>query len=206
MYRFVTKRHLAVVVVAFVGPFGLAGALAARAEPVSSSRPAASVTAVTAASWNRHVSCRATVTTLARVLGTQRSPLGGATFAGGGFKPGIPNRRATTPPCSVGGKPTFVQLDRVKLGSCQRINHDGDWTCTVSDPSAARGTPPSLNHMHVESDVNFRKAGWAQPDPPGGTLLDVQGFVYWDPNHTTAIWHHYSGWELHTFTAWRHAH
>lgn len=209
MARIVAKRHLLVAVVAVVAGVGLfvvAGAFAAPAETsLSSSRPAASVTAVTAASWNRHVSCRATVTSLARVLGTQRSSLGGATFAGGGFKPGIPNRRDITPPCSVSGVPTLVELDRVTLRSCQRINHDGDWTCTVTDPSASKGTVPNLNHMHIESDVNFRKAGWAQPDPPGGTLLDLQGFVYWDPNHTTAAWHNHSGWELHTLTAWRHA-
>jgi hypothetical protein len=27
--------------------------------------------------------------------------------------------------------------------------------------------------------------------------------VFWDPDHTTAAFHHHSGWELHTFTAWR---
>jgi hypothetical protein len=166
--------------------------------------PAAAVTAVTNASWNHHVSCRATVTTLARVLGTQRSSLGGATFAGGGFRPGIPDRRDITPPCSVNGVPTLVELHRVKMGSCHSINRDGDWTCTVNDPSAT-GRPADLNHIHIESDGNFRKAGWAQPIPPGGTLLDVQGFVFWDPSHTTAGWHNHSGWELHTFTAWRRA-
>jgi len=35
------------------------------------------------------------------------------------------------------------------------------------------------------------------------TLIDVQGFVYWDPDHLTAQWHSFNGWEIHPLTAWR---
>ncbi len=190
------------VVVAVAGTVLVASMWAAQAAtPTVSPRPAA--TLATSASWNRHVQCQAAVTTLAHVLGSQRSSLGGATFAGGGFKPGIPDRRSITPPCSVSGVPVFVELHRVKMGSCQKINKDGDWTCTVNDPSAPASTPADLNHIHIENDGNFRAAGWSQPDPPGGTLLDIQGFVFWDPDHTGAAWHNHSGWELHSFTAWR---
>src|SRR5438445_11302357 len=35
------------------------------------------------------------------------------------------------------------------------------------------------------------------------TLIDVQGFVYWDPDHLTAQWHNFNGWEIHPLTAWR---
>src|SRR5436305_1698072 len=38
---------------------------------------------------------------------------------------------------------------------------------------------------------------------PGSTLIDVQGFVYWDPDHLTAQWHSFNGWEIHPLTAWR---
>jgi hypothetical protein len=34
-------------------------------------------------------------------------------------------------------------------------------------------------------------------------LINVQGFVFWDPGHTGAAWHHYSGWEIHSLTGWR---
>jgi hypothetical protein len=153
-------------------------------------------------SWNSHVHCSATVATIERVLGKQRSSLGGATYAGGGFRPGIPNRRDITPPCAINGVPTLVEIHRVTFGSCKQINRDGDWTCELHD-NAATTVPPPMRTIHCEIDGNLFAAHWAPPIPPGGKLLDVQGFVFWDPGHTSAAWHNYSGWELHTFTAWR---
>ena len=35
------------------------------------------------------------------------------------------------------------------------------------------------------------------------TLIDVQGFVNWDPDHLTVQWHNFNGWEIHPLTAWR---
>lgn len=83
----------------------------------SSDVPAFVAKAETHASWNPHVSCRATVTNLRRVLGTNAGPSGGAMFAGGGFKPGIPDRRALHPPCKVNRIPTYVQLPTPDLHS-----------------------------------------------------------------------------------------
>lgn len=158
--------------------------------------------AKTRPSWNPHVRCRATVTTLRRVLGTQTSASGGATFDGGGFKPGIPDRRALRPPCKVHRVPTFVQLKHVTIGSCDQINDDGDWTCTLTDPSLSGSD--DMKKIHIETDRKFRRrTGWSVP--PGGTNLRVQGFVFWDPGHTDAAWHNHSGWEIHSFTAWRRA-
>lgn len=153
-------------------------------------------------SWNRHVNCRATVTTLRHVLGTKTNKLGGATYRGGEFKPGIPDRRSFNPPCRRRHTPTLVQLNRVKVGSCTQINEDGDWTCNLTDPSVPRRRSIHMSSIHIETDKKFRKrTNWTKP--PGGRLINVQGFVFWDPDHTTAEWHHFSGWELHSFTAWR---
>jgi hypothetical protein len=158
--------------------------------------------AVTHASWNPNVSCRATVTTLRRILGTARSARGGATFAGGGFKPGIPDRRALHPPCTARRIPTFVELDRVRIGGCRKINRDGDWTCALTDPRLA--APKDMRTIHIETDQKFRhRRGWSLP--PGRTLLNIQGFVFWDPGHTNSSWHNHSGWEIHSFTAWHRA-
>ncbi|MDP9240301.1 MAG: hypothetical protein M3O55_06615 [Actinomycetota bacterium] len=159
---------------------------------------------LTTPSWNPNVHCAATVTTLKTVLGTRRSPLGGATYAGGGFKPGIPDRRAFAPPCSVNGVPTFVEIRNIKVGSCSKINNDGDWTCTLTDPNLPASTPRDLTKIHIETGRNFRTAGgWSIP--PGGRPINIQGFVFWDPGHTSAAWHNHSGWEIHSFTAWRAA-
>jgi PKD repeat protein len=35
------------------------------------------------------------------------------------------------------------------------------------------------------------------------TLIDVQGYVYWDDGHVGDAFHQFSGWELHPLTAWR---
>jgi hypothetical protein len=154
-------------------------------------------------SWNAHVVCVPVLTTLSHLLGSQRSAQGGATLAGGGFKPGIPDRRSTNPPCSVAGVPTLVELHKVTVGTCSKINTDGDWTCELTDPAIPASVPADFHSIHIEIDGNFRAKGWAPAIPPGGRLIDVQGFVFWDPDHTTAAFHHHSGWELHTFTAWR---
>ena len=155
-------------------------------------------------SWIHHVKCRATVTTLRQVLGKKKNNNGGATYRGGRFKPGIPDRRDFTPPCFQKHTPTFVQLNRIKLGLCKQINDDGDWTCTLFDPSVPRHRSAYMSSIHVETDKKFRlRTSWSEP--PGDKLLDIQGFVFWDPGHTKAEWHQYSGWEIHSLTAWRHS-
>ena len=167
----------------------------------AASAPTAEAQSATSPSWNRNVACNATVTTLADLLGSQRSSSGGATFAGGRFRPGVPDARSVTQPCAVGGVSTFVELRRVVVGACAKINKDGDWTCGLTDPSRPTG---DLNAIHIETDSKVRaRGGWTVP--AAGTPIDVQGFVYWDPNHTTAAFHNHSGWELHSFTAWRHS-
>lgn len=166
--------------------------------------PSAAVQAAAAPkSWNVHVTCVPVITTLSKLLGSQRSPQGGATLAGGAFKPGIPDRRSTNPPCSVSGVPTLVELHKVTVGTCSKINTDGDWSCELTDPAIPKTIPADFHSIHIEIDGNFRAKGWGPKIPPGGKLIDVQGFVFWDPGHTTAAFHHHSGWELHTFTAWR---
>ncbi len=34
-------------------------------------------------------------------------------------------------------------------------------------------------------------------------MIDVQGFVYWDPGNLNATWHQFNGWEIHPLTAWK---
>ncbi len=75
--------------------------------------------------------------------------------------------------------------------------------------------PTCYGIIHLEIDHDWKGAGYcgkgticdnekleAQTEHHS-TLIDVQGFVYWDPNHVTEHWHSFSGWELHPLTAWR---
>jgi predicted outer membrane repeat protein len=35
------------------------------------------------------------------------------------------------------------------------------------------------------------------------TTFDIQGFMFWDPDHVLSEWHNYSGWEIHPVTSIR---
>ena len=164
-------------------------------------------------SWNPAVSCRALLTTIEGVIGSQANSNGGATYAGGGFLPGIPDKRSTSPPCTVNGNATFVEIHGIELPSytsedCVAYPNGTfcDSTANVPDPNCA-SSDVYLCRIHVEIDQAWKSAGIAPQNPPSTTqLFDIQGFVYWDPNsndHFADQWHSYSGWELHALTAWR---
>jgi len=75
--------------------------------------------------------------------------------------------------------------------------------------------PGCWQRLHVEFDQDWQGASYcgsgsvcdtsqARSQIVGmSTYIDVQGFVYWDPDHVSDSWHSYSGWELHPLTAWR---
>ena len=69
------------------------------------------------------------------------------------------------------------------------VEFDGDWL--------ARGYCGTGTQCDNNTLVQQTVSGSAQ------TLIDVQGFVYWDTMHINEQWHSFSGWELHPLTAWR---
>lgn len=159
---------------------------------------------ITRPSWNSHVPCLATLTTIEGVLGSQTNTSGGATMAGGGFAPGIPVKNSATPPCLYNGMWEYVEIDNVRLRL--RFNDgnsgDGDHVGWMADPTQPLGP---MTQLHGEISQAFIAAGFAPTNPPEDTLIDIQGFVYWDPSHVNEDWHMYTGWEIHPLTAWRYA-
>src|SRR5205807_1115275 len=129
---------------------------------------------------------------------------------GGGFLPGITNKRSTSPPCTVNGNATFVEIHGViypgyTIEDCVPYPNGTfcDTTANVLDPNCASSNV-YLCRIHVEIDQAWKSAGIAPQNPPSTTqLFDIQGFVYWDCCHDNDQWHSYSGWELHALTAWR---
>ncbi|PZS27400.1 MAG: hypothetical protein DLM59_16485 [Pseudonocardiales bacterium] len=164
---------------------------------------------ISKSSWNPAVRCWATLTTVAEIMGKARSTLGGATLAGGDFRPGIPVKNSLQPPCTVNGVGEFVEIDNVRVskefhggGIFGGPPGDGDIVGNLADPTQ----PLSLvSQIHGEIAESFRTAGVAPPVVPNDTLVDIQGFVYWDPGHVTEEWHHFTGWEIHPLSAWRPA-
>ncbi|MEA2211769.1 MAG: hypothetical protein QOF83_1717 [Solirubrobacteraceae bacterium] len=161
------------------------------------------------ASWNPYYHCTPIITTIPAILGSHQSSLGGATEAGGGFQPhlrGPEDQHLLKPPCSVGGRGTFVEIQNVVLAESPDHSADGDTTANMVDPNRPDITNVYMKTIHTEIDNQLFRHGVAPPiQPPKGTAVDIQGFVYWDVAHTAAQWHSFSGWEIHTVTAWRPA-
>jgi hypothetical protein len=82
-------------------------------------------------------------------------------------------------------------------------------SCTVpTDPSCT-------GRIHAEIDHDWKAAGYCgtgtmcdnstlgSQTVTASTMIDVQGFVYWDPENLDQSWHQFSGWEIHPLTAWK---
>src|SRR6266705_1152437 len=76
--------------------------------------------------------------------------------------------------------------------------------------------PTCYGRIHVEFEGDWLAAGYCGSRvcdnntlvqdtvaKSASTLIDVQGFVFWDPDHVNDTFHSFSGWELHPLTAWR---
>jgi hypothetical protein len=104
----------------------------------------------------------------------------------------------------VGGTGTFVELHDVVVAANPDHSADGDETVNMYDPNRPDITNPYMKTIHTEIDNTLIRAGVAPAiQPPKGTAVDIQGFVFWDVAHTDVPWHSYSGSEIHTVTAWR---
>jgi hypothetical protein len=95
-----------------------------------------------------------------------------------------------------------------------------DYTFNAYDPSVnpSNCTSPLSSAcyeiIHVEVDQDWQGAGFCatQCNPSSlvslissnpNAVIDIQGFVYWDPEEVTIQAHSFSGWEIHPLTAWR---
>src|SRR6266581_3673919 len=99
-----------------------------------------------------------------------------------------------------------------------------DFTFNIYDPTIVSnyGTscttakdPTCYGRIHLEIDHDWQAAKYCASstacDPNAlnsqttaeVTLIDFQGFVYWDGNNANSSSHSVSGWELHPLTGWR---
>jgi len=125
----------------------------------------------------------------------------------------IPDKRSTSPPCVVNGLPTLVEIRHLHTSfgtpgtswdECSAVlAGDCDLTLNLGDNPTLPCPACYMHKIHVEIDMYWNASRTAPMMIPVGTWVDVQGFVYWDPDHVTDQGHSYSGWELHPFTAWR---
>src|SRR5207249_2713728 len=125
------------------------------------------------------VPCAAVLTSIEGIIGSQPNANGGATYAGGGFIPGIPNKRATSPPCTVNGNTTFVEVHGVQMLTLTNVVEDCaqypngnfcDTTSNFKDPKCA-SSDVNLCQMHMEIDQAWKSASIAPQNPPVTTQL-----------------------------------
>src|SRR2546425_8098867 len=98
----------------------------------------------------------------------------------------------------------------------------GDTTFNIFTPGygicKSTNTTGCMHAMHAEIDRDWKAAGYCGPNTVcdvypmavgpvssavNKTRIDVQGFIYWDPDHANDASHSFSGWEIHPLTAWR---
>src|SRR2546427_3863131 len=74
--------------------------------------------------------------------------------------------------------------------------------------------PTCYGRIHTEIDHDWKAAHYCGTGTTGdnstlapqtaatSTLIDIQGFVYWDPSNLNQQWHSFNGWEIHPVTGW----
>ncbi len=96
---------------------------------------------------------------------------------------------------------------------------EGDTNVHIYNPAfspiCSAGSPSCMHILQVEIDHDWKAAGYcgtgtvcgnstlSSQTIPFSTVLDVQGYVYWDPDHVAEASHSFSGWEIHPLTGWR---
>ena len=98
-----------------------------------------------------------------------------------------------------------------------------DSTFNIYDPAVVSnyGTsctsatdPTCFGRIHAEIDHDWKAAHYCGPSTTcddaalgsqttTSSLIDFQGFIYWDPGNLNQQWHNFNGWEIHSVTAWR---
>jgi PKD domain/Bacterial Ig-like domain (group 3) len=98
-----------------------------------------------------------------------------------------------------------------------------DETFNIYDPalvpnystSCTSSTDPTCySRIHSEIDHDWNAAKYCgastacdnvtlSSQTTTSTLIDVQGFISWDPGHLNNTWHNLNGWEIHPLTGWR---
>src|SRR6266487_3509976 len=75
-------------------------------------------------------------------------------------------------------------------------------------------TTGCMHQLHAEIDHDWKGASYCGPNTACDnntlvaqtaaykSLIDIQGFVFWDPDHMNESDHNFSGWEIHPVTAW----
>lgn len=131
-----------------------------------------------------------------------------------------PFRLPLSSPCStLSGVPAFVEIHGVTVATLTTADcglyfdqsngggrfPNGQSFCSTTfnlDSSMPQCPACYLHRVYSVIDRDWKAAGIAPPSPVQGQVIDVQAFVYWNPQYIATSWHSFTGWELHV-TGWR---
>ncbi len=129
------------------------------------------------------------------------------------------SKRSTNPPCTVtlaNGTvlPTLVEIHHIKIATPISLDEcgtvfpgqcDATFNACNADlaPNCSSTYPDTMHKVHMEIDMHWNESGIAPTHPTAGSIIDIQGFVFWDDGHVIDAWHSFSGWEVHPLSAWR---
>src|SRR2546425_4373622 len=85
---------------------------------------------------------------------------------------------------------------------------------TYSSSCSNSSDKTCYGRIHIEIDHDWKAAKYCgastacddvavNSQTTSSSVLDVQGFVYWDADNVNQQWHSFSGWEIHPVTGWR---
>ncbi len=110
-------------------------------------------------------------------------------------------------------------FQRINGGAPYPNGPQSDSTFNILTPGYSNcdssNTTGCMHTLHAEIDHDWKGASYCGPNTACDnntlvaetaaykSLIDVQGFVFWDPDHLSDSAHSFSGWELHPLTAWR---
>src|SRR2546426_2111468 len=83
-----------------------------------------------------------------------------------------------------------------------------------STSCSSASDPTCYGRIHIEIDHDWKAARYCgastacddvvmNSQTNSSSVIDVQGFVYWDADNVNQQWHSFSGWEIHPVTGWR---
>jgi len=85
---------------------------------------------------------------------------------------------------------------------------------TYSSSCSNSSDKTCYGRIHIEIDHDWKAARYCgastacddaavNSQTTSSSVLDVQGYVYWDPGQINQQWHSFNGWEIHPVTGWR---
>ena len=123
------------------------------------------------------------------------------------------SKRKARKPCPI--ITTLTEIHSGKFTSATDKHGTGGTLVTVKNVLVLLTSPAEDGDTHVTvlflhlgvpwftTEITPVEKAKGVKDPPILRRIDITGYVYWDPEHVTELWHSYTGWEIHPIVSWK---